>query len=158
MTVSYSSVNGLQVDLACAREVDHSCADLNGEYYIGDISKMCGLSLRALRFYETRKLIKPRRSRGVRLYGRPDLLRIRMIQRGKQLGFTLTEIEELMQNSSEVHEFDDLLNVQWIGRQIEHLQLQRDTLDRAIVSLQGRYYSLVDNKCFQIKTEAETIK
>ena len=62
------------------------------EMTISQMSRLYGVSLRTLRFYEDRGLIKPRREGNARYYRDGDRARMDMILRGKKLGFTLAEI------------------------------------------------------------------
>src|SRR5258708_646869 len=66
------------------------------ELSISQMSRVFGVSLRTLRFYEDRGLIKPRREGNARYYRGSDRIRMEMILKGKKLGFTLTEISELI--------------------------------------------------------------
>ena len=63
---------------------------------ISQMSRLYGVSLRTLRFYEDRGLIKPRREGNARYYRAADRVRLDMILRGKKLGFTLSEISDLI--------------------------------------------------------------
>ncbi len=63
-----------------------------GEMTIGEMAREFGVTLRTLRFYEDRHLIRPRRMGNARYYGGADRVRLEMILKGKQLGFTLAEI------------------------------------------------------------------
>jgi DNA-binding transcriptional MerR regulator len=63
---------------------------------IGEVAREFGVTLRALRFYETRRLIAPERHGAIRLYRRSDRERIMLILSGRRLGFTLAEIGELV--------------------------------------------------------------
>ncbi len=63
---------------------------------ISQMSRLYGVSLRTLRFYEDRGLIKPRREGNARYYRSSDRTRMDMIVKGKKLGFTLTEISDLI--------------------------------------------------------------
>jgi DNA-binding transcriptional MerR regulator len=54
------------------------------------------VSIRALRFYEDRGLLHPRRENTNRRYDARDRLRLKMILKGKQLGFTLSEIHDIL--------------------------------------------------------------
>ena len=65
-------------------------------YTIGELSEIFGLSPRAIRFYEDQGLIKPRRAGAQRVYTRRDRARLRLILRGKRLGFTLADIKRLL--------------------------------------------------------------
>ena len=66
------------------------------EMTISQMSRLFGVSLRTLRFYEDRGLIKPRREGNARYYRATDRIRMEMILKGKKLGFTLTEIQDLI--------------------------------------------------------------
>ena len=65
---------------------------------IGALAKQTGLNLETVRFYERRGLLpKPPRSRsGYRLYPPEAARRLRFIKRAQELGFCLTEIQELL--------------------------------------------------------------
>ena len=63
---------------------------------IGEVSTKYEVTLRALRFYESRGLIAPRRIGAVRLYDPRDTRRLELILKGKQLGFTLSEIRDML--------------------------------------------------------------
>ena len=64
---------------------------------IGEVSRLYGVTLRALRFYEQRGLLKPIRRGGARFYDGVQKVRLQMILKGKHLGFTLTEIADLLE-------------------------------------------------------------
>lgn len=51
---------------------------------------------RALRFYESKGLLQPRRAGQNRIYGPRERARLFMIMRGRRLGFSLDEIGELL--------------------------------------------------------------
>ena len=65
---------------------------------IGELAQRTTLTVDAIRFYEKRGLLpKPVRSRGrFRLYTDDDTERLRFIQQVQGLGFSLTEISELV--------------------------------------------------------------
>lgn len=65
---------------------------------IGELAGLTGTNNETLRFYEARGLISaPRRSEsGYRLYTDSDVERVRFIMRAKRMGFSLTEIDELL--------------------------------------------------------------
>lgn len=65
-------------------------------YRIGDLAKEFGVTLRTLRFYEDRGLIKPAREGTSRLYPRRERARLKVILLAKQMGFALADIQELM--------------------------------------------------------------
>lgn len=95
------------------------------EMTISQMSRLFGVSLRTLRFYEDRGLIKPRRDGNARFYRGADRVRMEMILKGKKLGFTLTEIQDLIggKGATETPDLEDQLNAQQIVTQIGHLDL-----------------------------------
>jgi DNA-binding transcriptional MerR regulator len=113
------------------------------ELSISQMSRVFGVSLRTLRFYEDRGLIKPRREGNARYYRATDRIRRDMILKGKKLGFTLTEIQDLIggKGATEATDLEDQLNPQQIVTQIGHLERQRSEIEGAIERLratQGR--------------------
>lgn len=65
-------------------------------YSIGDLSSELAVSPRAIRFYEDQGLLAPQRIGGNRVYGLRDRARLRLILRGKRLGFALADIKALL--------------------------------------------------------------
>jgi DNA-binding transcriptional MerR regulator len=109
------------------------------EMTISQMSRLFGVSLRTLRFYEDRGLIKPRREGNARFYRGADRVRMEMILKGKKLGFTLTEIQDLIggKGATETPDLEDQLNAQQIVTQIGHLERQRGEIDSAIERLRA---------------------
>lgn len=65
---------------------------------IGDVARESGVSVEALRYYERQGLVAApdRDDNGYRLY-RPDAVaRIRFIKRAQEVGFTLSDVKELL--------------------------------------------------------------
>ena len=74
-------------------------ADASGDesiYSIGDLARKFDVSLRTLRFYESRGLLNPSREGHHRRYGRKDADRLTVVLKAKKLGFTLAEIQEMI--------------------------------------------------------------
>ena len=65
-------------------------------YSIAELAREFGITARTMRFYEDEGLIKPRRQGLTRLYSAHDRMRLSWILRGKRLGFSLAEINELL--------------------------------------------------------------
>lgn len=65
---------------------------------IGALASRTGVSVEALRYYETRGLLRPatRRSTGYREYAAESVRLVRFIKRVQALGFSLAEVEELV--------------------------------------------------------------
>ncbi len=65
---------------------------------IGQLAKEAGVNIQTVRYYERLKLLTPaaRKPSGYRLYGDEAHRRLRFIKNAQALGFTLHEIEELL--------------------------------------------------------------
>ena len=65
---------------------------------IGELAKRTQVSVEALRFYETAKLLSPKRrsSSGYRLYSPQDEQKLHFILHAKKIGFSLAEIKQLL--------------------------------------------------------------
>jgi MerR family transcriptional regulator, copper efflux regulator len=65
---------------------------------IGELAGSAGVGVETIRYYERRGLLKePDRTRaGYREYAEHDVLRMRFILRCKELGFSLSEIRDLL--------------------------------------------------------------
>jgi MerR family transcriptional regulator, copper efflux regulator len=72
---------------------------------IGEVAQRAGIGLETVRFYERQGLIEepPRTESGYRQYPDSVVSRIRFIRRGKELGFTLKEIADLLTLRVEPH-------------------------------------------------------
>jgi MerR family copper efflux transcriptional regulator len=69
------------------------------EMTVGKLAKTAGVNIETVRYYEQRGLLpKPsRKESGYRLYSQEDVRRLRFILRAKELGFSLREIQELLE-------------------------------------------------------------
>ncbi len=65
-------------------------------FSIAELAGELGLTLRAIRFYEVKGLITPRRVGLSRLYSPRDRARLILILRGKRMGFSLRDIKEFL--------------------------------------------------------------
>jgi len=63
---------------------------------IGELAKEYGVTLRAMRFYEAKGLLRPSREGTSRFYDGENRWRLRIILRAKRVGFSLVEIRELL--------------------------------------------------------------
>lgn len=119
-------------------------------FTIGDLAREFGTTLRALRFYEDKGLIAPRRDGMTRLYSATDRERLKVILKGKQLGFTLAEIRALVaahtgaaadheaaaQGSSQGSQGLALTRDRCL-KQLAQLERQRGEIDSAIAELKS---------------------
>jgi DNA-binding transcriptional MerR regulator len=66
--------------------------DTNRQFTIGELATEFGVTTRTIRFYESKGLISPARRGVARAYSRRDRARLKLILRGKNLGFSLEAI------------------------------------------------------------------
>ncbi len=65
-------------------------------YGIAEMSREFGVTPRTLRFYEAEGLLAPLRDGQRRVYRGRDRTRLRLILRGRRLGFPLSEVREIV--------------------------------------------------------------
>ena len=66
-------------------------------YTIGELAQEFDTTTRAIRFYEDQGMISPAREGQKRVYSAADRVIIKLIMRGKRLGFSLAESKELIE-------------------------------------------------------------
>lgn len=109
-------------------------------FTIGDLAREFGVTLRTLRFYEDRGLLSPRRDGTARIYDARDRERLSVILKGKQLGFTLTEIRAMLaeERSANGPAMNLRLSLDQVEDQIRHLEQQKLEIEEALRELQTR--------------------
>lgn len=106
-------------------------------FTIGDLAKEFGVSLRTLRFYEDKNLLNPRRDGVTRIYSRRDRARLKLVLMGKRVGFSLTEIKEML----DLYDLKDgqstqlKVSLKRFKEQIGLLQKQKEDVEQAIDEL-----------------------
>ncbi len=103
---------------------DEGAAELFG---ITELCREFGISLRALRFYEDKGLLAPRRVNGARVYTRRDRARLTLILRAKAIGSPLSEIKRYL----------DLYGDQGEGR-VQQLSYVIERTDQEIAELEKK--------------------
>nr|WP_305123286.1 MerR family transcriptional regulator [Roseomonas sp. GC11] len=98
-----------------------------------------GLTAQALRFYEERGLLAPRRVEGARVYGYRDHARLRLIQKFRRLGFSLDQIAEYLAQyrGGQPHAAQFRLGLRRIEDRLAELRQMRRELDETITELEA---------------------
>jgi DNA-binding transcriptional MerR regulator len=66
-------------------------------FSIVDLAREFDVTTRTIRFYEEHALLAPTRRGNRRIYALRDRTRLKLIMRGKRLGFSLAEIREIIE-------------------------------------------------------------
>ena len=108
-------------------------------YSISDLAHEFALTTRAIRFYEDQRMIAPERRGTARIYRERERVRLRLILRGKRLGFSLTEIRELLDlyevarnERAQLSKFIDML-----GERRARLLQQKEDIDAVLAEIEG---------------------
>lgn len=66
-------------------------------YSISDLARELDITTRAIRFYEEQGMLAPERRGQERIYSAKDRTTLKLILRGKRIGFSLAECKELIE-------------------------------------------------------------
>jgi DNA-binding transcriptional MerR regulator len=119
-------------------------ADKNlNSYSIGELAKEFDITNRSIRFYEDQGLILPTRKGQTRIYNQRDKVRLKLILRGKRLGFSLAETGRLFElydaDKSSAKQLETFMKL--ILQKKEDLKQQLDDIHAVMIELD----SLQDN-------------
>ncbi|RLV59730.1 MerR family DNA-binding transcriptional regulator [Parashewanella curva] len=106
-------------------------------YSISDLSKEFDITTRSIRFYEDQGLLKPSRRGQTRIYSLKDKVRLKLILRGKRLGFSLAETRRLFElydaDKTSNSQLDTMLKL--IADKKAALQQQMDDIQVVLMEL-----------------------
>lgn len=100
-------------------------------YSISDLSQEFDVTTRTIRFYEEAGLLTPARNGQTRIYSDEDRVKLKLILRGKRLGFSLAESREL------INMYDpDSDNTRQLNALLAKIQARREQLERQLEDIQ----------------------
>ena len=101
-------------------------------YTISQLAREFEVTPRALRFYEDKGLLTPRREGMNRVYSHRDRARLQLILRGKRVGLSLIEIKEILDLYKVDQRAQAQLSLKKYKKRIVELEAQREDVDAAI--------------------------
>ena len=131
------------IDLPAGKTGSAGEPDVCDGLTIGELARETGVTLRALRFYQSKGLLGQHGGGATKAFSQVDRDRLALILQGKRLGFTLSEIRELL--AVPVNRCAKVLP---IGRrkcidQINLLERQRRDIELAIAELRQIYTEML---------------
>jgi DNA-binding transcriptional MerR regulator len=106
-------------------------------FTIRDLASEFSVTPRTIRFYEDRAMLSPARQGLNRVYSRRDRARLKLILRGRRLGFSLAEIEEMI----DLYDLGDgqteqlRVTLKRVNARLGELRDQRRDIDEALAEL-----------------------
>ncbi len=103
-------------------------------YSISELAREFGCTARALRFYEDKGLLSPRRDGLTRVYFARDRARLTLILRGKRVGLSLLDIKEILDlyGADGENRGQNEVALKKFKSRIVALEAQREDIDQAI--------------------------
>lgn len=120
------------------------------QYSIGEVSKICNISTKALRYYDKLGLITSERDdiNNYRYYSKEAILAVPVIKYYKQMGFTLDEMRCFLEGKVDVERSIYNTVKRSFNSKIEHLQKIQEETQRQLTSVRD---------WFDLITEAEMV-
>ncbi len=115
-----------------------SPSDLDPVFSIADLAQEMDITTRTIRFYEDKGLLRPARRGQQRIYSRADRTRLKLVLRGKRLGWPLDDIREMIElydtPDGERKQLEVMLQKLSNNRSV--LQQQREDIELALRELE----------------------
>lgn len=120
------------------------------EYSISELSSEFDITTRTIRFYEEKGLLTPKRVGNSRVYSAADRTKLKLILRGKRLGFSLEESRSIIDMYDPEHGNREQLQllVSKIREKRDQLQQQLHDIEVMLVDL-----SEAEQKCLEAMGE-----
>ncbi len=122
-------------------------------YSVNQLAEELDVTPRAIRFYEVKGLIRPRRAGTTRVFDRRDRARLMLVLRGKRLGFSLAEIREFLDlyDVDRTQQAQAQMLLEKVRTRIDELEQQRRDLEQTLKEL-GK----VERECREALAQRKT--
>lgn len=116
-------------------------------YSISDLARELDITTRAIRFYEEQGMLAPERRGQERIYSAKERVALKLILRGKRIGFSLAECKELIElydpaggNRKQLDTFMEKIaerraQLQQQLLDIQQMQLELDTAEERCIAV-----------------------
>ena len=120
-------------------------------YSISELAKEFDITTRSIRFCEDQGLLTPQRQGQTRIYSKRDRVRLKLILRGKRLGFSLAETGQLF----ELYDADKS-SVTQLTTMLQLIELKKTELHQQLDDIKVVLMELitVEKRCRDTLTEA----
>lgn len=136
-------------------------------YTISELASEFDVTTRSIRFYEDQGLLKPERKGQSRIYSSKDRVRLKLILRGKRLGFSLAESRELFELWDETESgserqllkmLETLADKQaQLEQQLKDIQMAKIELDSAQARCEAALNDLREKKGLSTEESKKTL-
>src|SRR6267143_1641508 len=108
-------------------------------YSIADLAREFDVTHRTIRFYEDEGLLSPARDGTRRVYSNRDWVRLKLILRGKRLGFSLAEVHEMLELYDSAPDERPQLEkfVAALAARREQLERQREEIEEVLSEIRA---------------------
>lgn len=104
---------------------------------IGKLAELAGVGVETIRFYQRKELLRePKATTGFRTYAEEDAQRIIFIKKAQDLGFTLSEVKELLELNTKPRvtcgnvKIKTTMKIKEIDEKIANLERMRASLEK----------------------------
>ncbi|MBA1242260.1 MerR family transcriptional regulator [Pseudomonas japonica] len=105
-------------------------------YTISELARVLDVTTRTIRFYEEQGMLTPERRGQERIFYPRDLVTLKLILRGKRIGFSLAECKEL------IDLYDPAGNRRQLARFLEKIEERRGQLKQQMLDIEQMHLEL----------------
>ena len=122
-------------------------------YTIRDLAREFDVTTRTIRYYEESGMLTPARDGQTRLFNDADRVKLKLILRGKRLGFSLSESRELIEMYDPGSD-----NRQQISALLQKIQKRREQLQAQLHDIRQMQAELdeAEARCLEALAEGDT--
>ena len=116
-------------------------------FTVPELARELNLTERAIRFYESKGLLFPKRAGNTRIFNYKDRARLIIIRRAKKLGFSLKDIKKYLDlyDVDQGHDEQTKLALKGVRERITHLEDQKEEINIVLSELKKLEKTLLSN-------------